>query len=119
VLNEVTERLGPTLNWAGWPWLISLAGLPLGIVSAARRQSLLDHVLTFLSFAASRCRCSGSPSCSASVQHRPGGCLRRHQTIGGGSVGDRLAHIPMPAAVLSLATVASWSRYIRSGMIDG
>ena len=24
----------------------------------------------------------------------------------------------MPAAVLSLATVASWSRFIRSGMID-
>jgi len=41
-----------------------------------------------------------------------------YETIGYGGLGDRLAHIAMPAAVLSLATVASWSRYIRSGVLD-
>ena len=37
---------------------------------------------------------------------------------GDGGVGDRLAHLVMPAAVLSLATVASWSRFVRAGMMD-
>ena len=41
-----------------------------------------------------------------------------YKSIGDGSFLDRLAHIVMPAAVLSLATIASWSRYIRSGMVD-
>jgi peptide/nickel transport system permease protein len=33
-------------------------------------------------------------------------------------VRDRLAHLAMPALVLSLATIASWSRFLRSSLID-
>ncbi len=41
-----------------------------------------------------------------------------YQAIGDGSLYDRLTHMAMPVTVLSLATVASWSRYVRAGMLD-
>jgi peptide/nickel transport system permease protein len=41
-----------------------------------------------------------------------------YETIGAGGLTDRLAHLAMPAVVLSLATVAAWSRYLRASMVD-
>jgi peptide/nickel transport system permease protein len=121
VLQEVTERVGPTLELGGLAMLISLAvALPLGTVSAARRHTLLDQVLTFLSFAGISLPVFWLALLLQLLFSIALGWLPSagYQTIGGGSFGDRLAHIAMPAAVLSLATIASWSRYIRSGMVD-
>lgn len=39
-------------------------------------------------------------------------------TVGASSLGDHLAHLVLPAAVLSSRYVASWSRYFRSSLID-
>ena len=45
----------------------------------------------------------------------PGG----RETLGeGGTLLDRLVHLVLPASVLSLAYLASWSRYLRTGLID-
>lgn len=121
VLQEVMERIGPTLELGGLAMLVSLAvALPLGTVSAARRHTLLDHVLTFLSFAGISLPVFWLALLLQLLFSIALGWLPSagYQTIGGGSFGDRLAHIAMPAAVLSLATIASWSRYIRSGMVD-
>jgi peptide/nickel transport system permease protein len=41
-----------------------------------------------------------------------------YETIGAGGLFDRLAHLAMPAVVLSLATVAAWSRFLRASMVD-
>jgi peptide/nickel transport system permease protein len=36
----------------------------------------------------------------------------------GASLADRLRHLALPASVLSLAWLATWSRYLRSGLLD-
>jgi peptide/nickel transport system permease protein len=41
-----------------------------------------------------------------------------YETIGAGSLTDHLRHLVMPALVLSLATTAGWSRFLRSSMAD-
>ena len=121
VARDIAERLAPTLQLGGLSLLISLmAALPLGVASAARQHSFLDHALTFLSFAGISVPVFWLALLLQLLFSITLGWLPSagYETIGGGGFGDRLAHIAMPAAVLSLATVASWSRYIRSGMLD-
>ena len=121
VLDEIVLRLGPTLQLGGLAMLVSLLiAVPVGIISAARRGSKLDGTVTVLSFAG-----ISTPVFWLVLLHQllfsvQLGWLPSagYQSIGDGSFIDRLRHIIMPAAVLSLATVASWSRFIRSGMID-
>jgi peptide/nickel transport system permease protein len=121
VLSEIVDRVRPTLELGGLSLVVSLAlALPLGIISAARRHSALDHVFTFLSFAGISVPVFWLALLLQLLFSISLGWLPSagYQTIGGGSVLDKLAHIAMPTAVLSLATVASWSRYVRSGMVD-
>jgi peptide/nickel transport system permease protein len=40
------------------------------------------------------------------------------ETIGDGSVFDRFRHLILPASLLAVANVASWSRFVRSSMLD-
>ena len=121
VLGEILVRLGPTLELGGLALIISLLiAIPLGIVSASRRGSKLDTTLTLISFAG----ISTPVFWLALLLHLlfsvELGWLPSagYQSIGNGTFGDRLAHLVMPAAVLSLATVASWSRFVRAGMMD-
>ena len=41
-----------------------------------------------------------------------------YQTVGNGSFMDILSHMIMPVCILSFATVAGWSRYVRASLID-
>jgi len=121
VVEEIRDRLGPTLELGGLAMAVSLVlALPLGVISAARRHSTLDHLLTFLSFAGISIPVFWLALLLQLLFSIALGWLPSagYETIGSGSFGDRLAHIAMPAAVLSLATIASWSRYIRSGMVE-
>ncbi len=121
VIAEIATRIGPTLQLGGLSLLVSLLiAIPLGIVSASRRGTKLDTTLTLVSFAG-----MSTPVFwlalllqllfSVELGWLPSAGL---QSIGNGSFVDRLLHIIMPAAVLSLATIASWSRFIRAGMMD-
>ena len=121
VIAEIVTRIGPTLQLGGLSLLVSLLiAIPLGIVSASRRGTKLDTTLTLVSFAG-----MSTPVFwlalllqllfSVELGWLPSAGL---QSIGNGSFVDRLLHIIMPAAVLSLATIASWSRFIRAGMMD-
>ena len=121
VLREIVDRLRPTIELGTTAIVFSLVvAVPLGAFCAARRGSRLDHALTFLSFAG-----ISAPvfwlglllqlTFSIGLGWLPSA---GYQSVDDGSLGDRLAHIAMPAAVLSLATVASWSRYVRAGMLD-
>ena len=121
VASEIVGRLSPTLQLGGLSLAISLLiALPLGVVSAARQQSLLDRALTFLSFVGISVPVFWLALLLQLLFSITLGWLPSagYETIGSGGLGDRLAHIAMPATVLSLATVASWSRYIRAGMLD-
>lgn len=121
VLTEIVLRLGPTLELGGLSLLLSLAiAIPLGIISASRRGSRLDTTVTLASFAGISIPVFWMALLLQLFFSVKLGWLPSagYKSIGGGDAIDRLRHIVMPAAVLSLATIASWSRFIRSGMVD-
>jgi len=121
VITEIMGRLGPTLQLGGLALLLSLViAIPLGILSAARRGSTLDSTLTLGSFVGISTPVFWMALLLQLFFSVKMGWLPSagYQSIGDGSFIDRLRHIIMPAAVLSLATIASWSRFIRSGMVD-
>ncbi|AKR54649.1 diguanylate cyclase [Devosia sp. H5989] len=121
VLTEIALRLGPTLQLGGLALLLSLCiAIPLGVLSASRRGTPLDNTLTLASFAGISVPVFWLALLLQLLFSVQLGWLPSagYQSIGDGSFPDRVAHILMPAAVLSLATVASWSRFIRSGMVD-
>ncbi|OEO28885.1 diguanylate cyclase [Devosia insulae DS-56] len=121
VLSEIVLRLGPTMELGGLALLLSLLiAIPLGIISASRRGSKLDGTLTLVSFAGISTPVFWLALLLQLLFSVHLGWLPSagYKSIGDGSFPDRLAHIVMPAAVLSLATIASWSRFIRSGMVD-
>jgi len=121
VLSEIALRLGPTLQLGGLALLLSLCiAIPLGVLSASRRGTPLDNTLTLASFAGISVPVFWLALLLQLLFSVQLGWLPSagYQSIGDGSFPDRVAHILMPAAVLSLATIASWSRFIRSGMVD-
>lgn len=121
VFTEIVQRLAPTLQLGGLALLLSLiVAIPLGIISATRRSTRLDNTLTMVSFAGISTPVFWLALLLQLLFSVELGWLPSagYKSIGGGSFIDRLAHLAMPVAVLSLATIASWSRFIRSGMID-
>ncbi|MBI1775930.1 MAG: ABC transporter permease [Proteobacteria bacterium] len=121
VFQDVVERLGPTFELGGLSLAISLSlALPLGVIGAARQNSPRDHALTLLSFSGISIPVFWLALLLQLLFSIVLGWLPSagYQSIGDGSFGDRLAHIAMPVTVLSLATIASWSRYVRAGMLD-
>ena len=121
VLTEVAERLGPTLQLGGVAMgLALLVSIVLGMTGAARRGLWQDRVIAGFTLAGLSIPVFWLALVlqlvfSVWLGWLPSGGL---QTIGIDAFADRLAHIVMPAGVLAIATTASWSRYIRAGMID-
>src|SRR5258708_36010573 len=120
VMADLVERLGPTFELGGLSLLLSLIlALPLGVLGAARRNSLGDYALTLLSFSGISIPVFWLALLLQLLFSITLGWLPSagYQAIGDGSLYDRLTHMAMPVTVLSLATVASWSRYVRAGML--
>ncbi|AWT37500.1 peptide ABC transporter permease [Deinococcus arenae] len=121
VSQEILERLGPTLILGGTSFALSLLiALPLGIVSAVRRYSGVDYLITFLSFLGVSMPVFWLAlmlQLLFAVQWRvlPSAGI---QTIGSDSVLDLLRHLILPACILAFASVAGWSRYMRSSMVE-
>jgi len=121
VTQEIIERLPATLLLGGTALALSLAiALPVGVLTAALRRSGVDRVLTFLSFAGISIPVFWLALMLQLLLSIKLGWLPAagYETIGASGVRDRLAHLVMPALVLSLATIASWSRFLRSSLID-
>jgi peptide/nickel transport system permease protein len=121
VTQEIIERLPATLLLGGTALALSLAiALPVGVLTAALRRSGVDRVLTFLSFSGISIPVFWLALMLQLLLSIKLGWLPAagYETIGASGVRDRLAHLVMPALVLSLATIASWSRFLRSSLID-
>lgn len=121
VLELVLERLPATLVLAGTAFMIALVfGLTVGIASALRPRSLLDHLLTAGSFIG----VSMPPFWlgialilvfSVTFRILPSSGM---QTLGvRNSPLDLLTHLLMPAMVLGLISMAAISRYTRVAML--
>ncbi|QYE34181.1 ABC transporter permease [Polymorphobacter sp. PAMC 29334] len=120
VLQEIVERLGPTLELGAVAMTIAfVAAVALGVVAAFEEGRRVDRVIVAVTL--------GGLSIpvfwlglvlqyvlSVRLGWLPSAGL---ETIGGSSFADRAAHLLMPAAVLAFATGAGWTRYLRAGMI--
>lgn len=119
--SDALSRLPATALLSGSAFLIALViALPLGIVSAVKRYSWIDHTATFFSFLGISTPVfwlglMAQLVFAVELRWLPSAGM---MTVGDGSLSDQLRHLILPASVLSLAFVAGWSRYVRSSMIE-
>jgi peptide/nickel transport system permease protein len=127
VSHQIFTRLPATLQLTGLAVLLALLfSIPVGLLGAVKRGSKLDHGLTTISvagFAIPQFWLGLILILIFSVQFQKWGLPSLPQSgqmsvINGGGFVDRLRHIVMPAVVLSFFYIATWSRYLRSTMIE-
>jgi peptide/nickel transport system permease protein len=128
VTSHLLDRLPNTLELTLTAIALAiLVSVPVGVLSALRRGSRVDHALTTLSvagvavpafwlglmlilaFAVIPAQQLGAPFLPSSGATA---------AFGGGDLLDRLAHLVLPATVLSFGYIAIWSRFTRSGMLE-
>src|ERR1051326_933442 len=122
VFDLIVERAPRTAELLGGSILCSLLiAVPIGVISAVKRYSLTDAVVTVVSFIG-----VALPSFwlgiililifAVSLGWLPAGGA---QTVGEPfSIGDHLKHLILPLSVLTLVRTAGWSRYLRSSMLE-
>jgi peptide/nickel transport system permease protein len=137
VSNLLMSRLPNTIKLAGISTLLALViGLPLGVYSAVKQYSRFDMVFTTLAFMG-----SAMPTFFFGIIaillfsiipgrlgwfHLPPGsaeAVRDYTTPGIGLVQagtglDQFLHLLLPVFVLTIVSVAGWSRYIRASMLE-
>ncbi len=127
VIDIIRDALPNTLLLAATSLIISLLiAVPLGVYSAVRRNSLFDRVTTIMTTGffsvptvwlgllliilfAVKFQEWGLPSLPTS------GVRNLREPDG---IVNRIQHLILPAAALSLVSIAAWSRYIRSQMLE-
>jgi len=118
----ILERFPLTLQLMGISTLLSiLIAIPVGIYSAIRKYSLADYVVTAGSFFG-----ISMPTFWFGLMLMIifAVNLRMLPTTGVSTPGfesdlvDRVKHLVMPVAVLTLFNVAHWSRFMRSSMLE-
>jgi peptide/nickel transport system permease protein len=129
VFQALIERFGATVELMGASLVIAIAiGVSAGIISAVYRYSLLDYVITTgaffgqsmpvfwfalmmqLAFAV-----HGIPLPGGYQIQLPSAGISSSDTF---DLGDRLTHLILPAAVLSLLNIALFSRFMRSSLLE-
>ena len=120
VLTEIAARLPATLLLGGTAILLSLLlAIPLGILGAAFRSSPLDHALTFAAFSGISIPVFWLALLMQLLFSIRLGWLPAAGFVGFGDKAFGLpAHLVMPACVLSLATIGTWSRFLRASLIE-
>lgn len=127
VLSEVLSRLPNTILLTLSAFLFALGvSIPVGVYSAVRRNSWFDYVGTVGTVAgvavptfwlgiilillfAVKFNEWGLPSLPATGSYT---------LPNGGGVLDRVRHLILPAVTLGFVEMASWTRYIRSQMLE-
>lgn len=128
VANEILERLPNTLLLMGPAFLITLLiAIPVGILTAVKQYSAFDHVTTTLAFAG-----QSLPTfwfgllliivfavTLKGADGRPllpgAGMMSMGKPF---SVTDRVEHLILPVAMLSIIPAAGYIRYLRSSMLE-
>ena len=127
VMEQIQARLPNTLILMITSVLVSvLIAFPIGVLSAIRQYSKLDYAVTMFSFFglsmptfwfglmliilfAVNFKQWGLPYLPPGGLADPG---MEHDFL------NRLSHLVLPVTVLSIISVAGWSRYIRSSMLE-
>lgn len=120
VAQAMLPALGNTaLLMAGALALALLIGLPLGILASLRPRSALDNLANLLAFAS-----VSLPTFwlalmlillfAVELGWLPAGGM---ETVGDGSLRDRLAHMVLPVATLAIAGTGQYVRHMRAAML--
>lgn len=117
-MTMVVSLLALLLTWG--------LALPIGIYSAVRQYSVLDYLFTFVGFIG-----LAMPSFLIALLTLYVGVKVFGTNVGGlfsteyaprpwswGKVGDLLIHLPIPAAILGLASTAQAIRIMRANLLD-
>ena len=137
VSDLIISRLPKTLQLIGLETLLSLIiGIPLGVYSAVRQYSKFDYIFTSVAFMGSAMptfffgivmillfsilpKGAGWPYVPAGLSESVRGyTVPAIGAVVAGSVKDRLLHLILPVAVLTLVNIAGWSRFVRASMLE-
>lgn len=121
VAATLLPRLGNSVILMGTSFAIAFAGsLALGIAAARRPRSRLDATINFACFAGVSLPTFWLALILILVFAAGLGWLPASGIGGGepGDVADRLRHLVLPAATLSLASIGGYTRYVRAAMRD-
>jgi peptide/nickel transport system permease protein len=123
--RPVADAMGPALANTALLMSASLGvalvvALPLGILAALKPRSLLDHAVNLLAFASVSLPVFWLGLMlivvfAVRLGWLPAGGM---ETIGGGGLGDRLAHLVLPVATLALAGIGQFARHMRAAMLN-
>jgi peptide/nickel transport system permease protein len=116
------ERVPATAELMGAAFVMALiAAFLLGILSAVRQYSFIDYFVTVVSYFG-----MSLPTFflgivaiivfAVELHWLPTGGMA--SVTGASGLGDHLRHLILPASVLAFYTLAQWSRYIRSSMLE-
>jgi len=120
VSDMILERMPATLELMLTSFVLAaVLALGLGIYSALNKYSFLDFALTGFSFLGIAMPVFWFGLILQLVFAVKLGWLpvAGTETVGATSFGDHVAHLVLPATVLSLRNVAGWSRYLRSSLL--
>ena len=121
VTTLIQDRLPATLLLSGAALLVTLAiGLPLGVLSAVKRNGLVDYLVTGLAFLGMSVPVFWFGILLIIVFSVQLGLLPSagmYTLDAPFSVGDRLRYLIMPTAVLAVANLAQITRYTSSSVL--
>ena len=120
VIDKIKERVGATMLLQGAGLLVGLLGVPFGIWAALRRGGLFDNVLRIVSVVMNSIPnwWLGLMILLISVRTVNWFPLGGMYSIEDRSLIDRLHHLILPALVLGTDGWITFSRFIRSEMLD-
>lgn len=122
VATLIKERILPTMELMGMGLLLAcLIGIPLGVISALKQNSLLDYVLTVFAFVG----VSVPPFFFAMVAMYVFGVVLKWVPIAGMRTAaapfsylDHLRHLILPAVSVAFFLMGELMRYARAGMVE-
>ena len=120
VLARVVERLPASIELLAASLVLALtAAVPAGVVAAVRARTPVDRVVTAVASAGISIPAFWLGLMLQLVFAIGLGWLPSSgRAPEGSSLGLRLQHLVMPAAVLAFVHGAAWSRYLRTSLID-
>jgi len=137
VSDLIVSRLPKTIQLIGLSTLLSLLiGVPLGIYSAVKQYSRFDYIFTSLAFMGSAMptfffgivmillfslipKEAGWPYVPAGLSESVRGyTIPLIGQVAAGSLKDRVLHLILPVAVLTIVNIAFFSRFVRGSMLE-
>ena len=127
VTSHILDRLPNTIELTATAIVIGVVlAIPFGIIGALRHGSKADHAMTVVSvagFAVPQFWMGLMLILLFSVTLEQHGLpwlpsSGAYSAVNGGDFFDRLQHLVLPATVLSFFYISTWSRFVRSSMIE-